>query len=211
VTSVHMVPASDPSSVEHHLRDVRKVRDLRADGWPAGPGFGHLRSSLAEQRRTETPEERERRQQRSAEHDAERIVDLLARMATERYLEGELNGNLEEVQRRWLWEHGYERSRVDAALVAGRRALARRPSRSWSGVGHPPSPSGRAAASNVTAGGGVPKATGDHALTRPSLTSRRRIGRRHCATSPSPGRAARTRTLGGPGGGSGSPAAFPRR
>ncbi len=139
MTSIHMPPAGDPSSVESFLR-VRKSQLVAGRYVVRG-----------------TREEAERR---STEHDAERIMNALGRMPLERRLEGDVNGNLEEVQRRWLWEQGYERERVDAALAARRRQLAGQVDRS-------PSPTSSEAVP-VTAGAGGPF-SGGRPLPPPSV------------------------------------------
>lgn len=105
MTRYNLPPADDPSSIESFLR----VRRSQLPG-----GRPPIRGT------------REAAERRSAEHDAERILDLLHRLPADLYLEGETNGNRQEVRYRWLRHHGYERRRVDAALAAAWGQLARR-------------------------------------------------------------------------------------
>jgi hypothetical protein len=107
MTSLHILPADDPSSVESFLR-ARKSQ---------------LRQGHYEVHGTWAAAER-----RSAEDDADRIMDLLRRMPVEEYIPAADAGpaELEAAQYRWLHRHGLERGRVDAALAAKREQLGRR-------------------------------------------------------------------------------------
>jgi hypothetical protein len=121
VTRYNLPPADDPSSIESFLR----VRRSQLPG-----GRPPIRGT------------REAAERQSAEHDGERIVDLLRRMPVEEYIPAADAGPeaLEAAQYDWLRRHGLERGRVDAALGALRDDLNSRV--------HPP------ADPAVTAGGG---------------------------------------------------------
>jgi hypothetical protein len=121
VTRYNLPPADDPSSIESFLR----VRRSQLPG-----GRPPIRGT------------REAAERRSAEHDAERIVDLLHRMPVEEYVPAVDAGPeaLKAAQYDWLRRHGLERKRVDVALGALRDDLNSRV--------HPP------ADPAVTAGGG---------------------------------------------------------
>jgi hypothetical protein len=129
MTSLQMLPADDPPSVESLLR-VRKSQLLG--------GRAIVRGSRKEAER------------RSAQDDGQRILDLLSKLPTEQYLEGKLNGTLAEVQYAWLRRAGYTRNRVDTSLAALRDDLQRRV--------HPPTSTpvtAVAASSSPPAGGGA--------------------------------------------------------
>ena len=121
MTRYNLPPADDPSSIESFLR----VRRSQLPG-----GRPPIRGT------------REAAERRSAEHDAERIVDLLHRMPVEEYVPAVDAGPeaLKAAQYDWLRRHGLERKRVDVALGALRDDLNSRV--------HPP------ADPAVTAGGG---------------------------------------------------------
>ena len=124
MTRYILPPADDPSSIESFLR----VRRSQLPG-----GRSPIRGT------------REAAERQSAEHDGERIVDLLRRMPVEEYIPAADAGPeaLEAAQYDWLRRHGLERGRVDASLGALRDDLNRRVH---------PSPSDPA----VTAAGGAP-------------------------------------------------------
>jgi hypothetical protein len=104
VTRYNLPPADDPASIESFLR-------LRRSQLPGG--------------RPPVRGTREAAERRSAEHDAERITDLLRRMPVEEYVPAADAGPeaLEAAQYDWLRRHGFERRRVDAALEALRDNL----------------------------------------------------------------------------------------
>jgi hypothetical protein len=107
VTRYNLPPADDPSSIESFLR-------LRRSQLPGG--------------RPPIRGTREAAERQSAEHDGERIVDLLRRMPVEEYIPAADAGPeaLEAAQYDWLRRHGLERGRVDASLGALRDDLNRR-------------------------------------------------------------------------------------
>jgi hypothetical protein len=143
VTRYNLPLADDPSSIESFLR----VRRSQLPG-----GRPPIRGT------------REAAERRSAEHDAERIVDLLRRMPPEEYATAADEGPkaLEAAQYDWLRRHGLERRRVDAALGALRRSLTQQVHRVRSSL----------VAAPVTAAGG----TGHGSVTaaRPPVTARDR-------------------------------------
>jgi hypothetical protein len=158
VTRYNLPPADDPSSIESFLR----VRRSQLPG-----GRPPIRGT------------REAAERQSAEHDGERIVDLLRRMPVEEYIPAADAGPeaLEAAQYDWLRRHGLERGRVDASLGALRDDLNRRVH---------PSPSDPA----VTAAGERPGAAGEQvprpvpASLPPSHSSPQPTGRGCSPTSP---------------------------
>ena len=106
MTRYNLPPADDPSSIESFLR----VRRSQLPG-----GRPPIRGT------------REEAERRSAEHDAERIVDLLRRMPVEEYVPAADAGPeaLKAAQYDWLRRHGLERKRVRAAGAWTRRRSGR--------------------------------------------------------------------------------------